>query len=256
MPINAEAAYLIVVGILLIIVGGWFYQTYTPKLAEPFNREPVQCNGTTFGISPSYIGALGEGKAIAHYKNGTVKQLGNFTWEIHVLNDACNDNYANVILKTSNSPVPNQYNVSLDRLSSVLIASTDLLALYGQSSGAVTGLGPVQAYQVDLQPRIVPGQDQGSYYYEFTSYYFDKSSGLLMRIESHRLLGYTNTTSSPDYILLVDTVKDIYGSTGPEAPYTSYQKATTLGTIIAFLSALYIIAGLILVVYGLSKTLF
>lgn len=246
-------ASIALIGLILLGLGVWFYHSYTPSLAEPFDKSPVECSGGKYGIPPSYLGEIVSVKGYIHYRNGTVIERDGGVWRIHVINDACRDGYAEVVIESSLLPAPMTYNLTLDQLSSLLISSLDLPAIYGHPSSAVTGLGPAQALQISLPPRIVAGPDNQSYYYQFNSYYYHPATGLLLKIESQSIFGVGNNSTAPDLVLQQATVEDVHSAPGPSGGFESYSRSVELGVAISMVSAAYIIIGLILLGYGVAR---
>ncbi len=242
---------LILVGLAVMASSLYSYSSTASQVYTAFTSEPSECNGTAFGVNLANLESRGKGSLVAYFEgNKSVEVLENFTWRLSVLNDPCRDGYAEVRLTTSNGEDIHT-NTTIENLYSILAAPLDLLALYAQQSGVVSSLGPASGYRVDLQPQIITGPVNGTYYLGFTTYYYHGSTGLLMKIESHRVLSYGNATGAPKLMLLKMEVNDYSYQRGGET--ASYRESLDIATAASFLYGLYFILGLVITLYGLGK---
>ncbi|MCE4619715.1 MAG: hypothetical protein F7C33_01700 [Desulfurococcales archaeon] len=249
---KARAVALIIVGLLLIGTGAWFYKVVAQKYTPPGWGTPATCSGHIYAVSPAYKGAVGKGSIYYIFENGSIRKAG-FTWHVYVLNDPCKANgTASVVLRFEPSGLVLQRQVPVTLLYRVFIAPIDAVAIAGKPSAAVTGLGVASAYQVSLQPRIIPGQVPNTYYYDFTSYYYDQN-GMLVRIDSERILGAGAAPNAPQYMRLIDQVQDFYSSNGQGGGYVSYSRSLDIITSASIVAGIYIVAGLLLITLGTIK---
>ncbi len=247
-----RAVAFIIVGLLLIGSGAWFYKVASTKYTPPGWSGSISCAGYTYGVPPGFKGARGEGEIYYIYRNGSITTR-NFTWEIYILNNPCMENgTARVIIRFQPTGFVVQRSVRVENLYGVIMAPIDIAAISGQPGAAVYGLGVSGAYQVNLQPRIVRGQIPGTYYYDFTTYYYNHD-GMLVRVDSERILGAGNATIAPQYMRMIDRVTDFYSASGPGGEFVSYSKSADILTITSIVSGLYIVGGLLLIILGASK---
>ena len=247
-----RAVSLIIVGLLLIIAGAWFYKVVYIKYQPPGWNGSVECYGHIYGVPPGYKGAKGEGSIYYIFQNGTVTSR-NFTWEVHILNDPCKSNgAARVVLSIQPSGIVRSGTIPVDRLNRTLLGPLDVTSIWGRPSAAVYGLGPTMALQISLPPRVVPGLTPQTYYYDFSTYYYNHD-GMLVRVDSQRILVAGNSPNAPQYMRVIARVTDFYSASGPSGEFVSYSRSTDIVTIASIVSGLYIVSGLLLIVMGSAK---
>ena len=88
MKSRVEAAYFIVVGVLLLAAGAWSYASASPIFSFDDSLKPVECGGVTFPIDPARTVIKGVASAKAYFLGDKMlDELAKVRYDILIVND-------------------------------------------------------------------------------------------------------------------------------------------------------------------------